>query len=232
MGVKSALRAAGLVLAFPFLLTACFFSPGAFTSTLDIGRDRSFTFTYVGEVIVTDPGSQAGEGFAQGLSDAVAGQSPEALAEPSPRRPAEIGEARRQAIIEALTREAGYRSVDYVGDNKFRVDYSVSGRLDRNFVYPINLDAPSVIPWIAVEVRQDGTARMTAMAFGDPPGGTAGQPGADSANEQRRGTFTLTTDADLVMHNNEEGTAPGDRATVTWRITPTTQAAPRAVVRF
>jgi hypothetical protein len=53
------------VLAAPLLLASCL-TPGRFTSRLEIGRDRSFTFTYVGEAVVTDPGSAiqitAGEG--------------------------------------------------------------------------------------------------------------------------------------------------------------------------
>ena len=43
-----------LALAAPFLLASCFLSPGKFVSTLDIRKDRSFTFTYVGEIISAD----------------------------------------------------------------------------------------------------------------------------------------------------------------------------------
>ena len=111
--------------------------------------------------------------------------------------------------VVALSREAGYRWVEYVGQNKFRIDYAVSGRLDRNFVYPVNLDAAAIIPWIAVELRRDGTARMSGIAFGEGQMGDAAGPGAAEANRFRNGTFTLTTDADLVMQNNEQGTAPG-----------------------
>ena len=33
------------ILAAPLLLASCLLTPGKFTSTLDINRDRSFTFT-------------------------------------------------------------------------------------------------------------------------------------------------------------------------------------------
>jgi hypothetical protein len=112
------------------------------------------------------------------------------------------------------------------------VDYQVSGRLDRGFVYPINLDAMAFIPWVAAEIRKDGTVRIKAPGFGDPSeqlgSGTPSEP-----TEGRQGTFTLTTDATLVMQNNEEGAAaggPGSR--IVWRITPTTKSVPTAVVRF
>ena len=216
-----------LALAAPLLLVSCFLTPGTFESSLHIGRDRSFTFTYVGEVVLSDPGTAATTSIA--LGDEAAGETEVEVEDNS--RPAEPTEAQRRAIVDALSRETGYRSVEYVGDGKFRVDYSISGRLDHNFVYPVNVDAMALIPWIAVELRQDRTARMTAMAFGDGPGDSPRGTGADP-NRFRNGTFTLTTDADLVMHNDEDGAAEGERTSVSWRITPTSRSAPTAVVRF
>jgi len=217
-----------VALAAPLLLASCFLTPGAFESSLDIRRDRSFTFNYVGEVVLSDPGFTGNESFELADTEAEAGETPPA----DPPPPAEPTEAQRRSIIEALSREAGYRSVEYVGEGKFRVDYSISGRLDHNFVYPVNVDAVSLIPWIAVELRQDGTARMTAMAFGDSPGGETGRSAGNDPNRHRNGTFTLTTDADLVMHNDEDGAAEGERTSVSWRVTPTSRSAPTAVVRF
>lgn len=42
--------AAGLVAGLSLLLTGCFITPGKFTSTLDLGADQEFTFTYEGEI--------------------------------------------------------------------------------------------------------------------------------------------------------------------------------------
>jgi hypothetical protein len=207
-----------LALAAPFLLASCFLSPGKFVSTLDIRKDRSFTFTYVGEIISADPKMTSGSG---------------ADAKPAtPAAPTAETIAQRKAVAEALSKEEGYRSVEYLGGDRFRVDYSVSGRLDRGFVYPINLDAMAFIPWIAAEVRKDGTVRIKAPGFGDPSeqmgSGTPSEPA-----EGRLGTFTLTTDATLVMQNNEEGAAAGGPGTtIVWHISPTTKSVPTAVVRF
>jgi hypothetical protein len=206
-----------LALAAPFLLASCFLSPGRFVSTLDIRKDRSFTFTYVGEIISADPKATDGSGH-----DAQP-------ATPAPPTAETI--TQRRAIAEALSKEEGYRSVEYMGGDRFRVDYMVSGRLDRGFVYPINLDAMAFIPWIAAEVRKDGTVRIKAPGFGDPSEQMgSGTPSAPA--EGRQGSFTLTTDATLVMQNNEEGTAPGPGTKIVWHITPTTKAVPTAVVRF
>jgi len=227
----------GFVAAAALLLSSCILSPGRFVSALHIAKDRSFTFTYAGEVILLDPASAMQQGVQEGL--AAAGEEGEAssnsAAPAAPAAPAaETAQqlAEGKAIAEALSKEVGYRSVEYLGRNKFRVDYAMTGRLDRSFVYPVNLDAKSIIPWVAVEVRTDRTARVKAIAFGDPDEGMGSAAKPPSEEKERNGTFTLTTDAELVMQNNEEGMAPGPGTKVVWRVTPTSKTVPTAVVRF
>jgi hypothetical protein len=227
------------------MLSSCILSPGKFVSTLHIAKDRSFTFTYVGEVILLDPASAMQQGMQEGLAgigepaatgeegDVVGNLSemPEPAAPAAPAAETAQQVAEGKAIAEALAKEAGYRSAEYLGKNKFRVDYSMTGKLDRSFVYPVNLDAKSIIPWIAVEVRKDRTARIMAIAFGEEESmGGGAKP--DSQPKERDGTFTFTTDAELVMQNNEEGMAPGPGKKVVWRVTPTSKTVPTAVVRF
>ena len=236
------------LLAAPLLLASCLLSPGKFVSSLDIRKDRSFTFAYQGEIILLDPseGIQESMGTASGDSkadepveeesaDGVATEINQAQPDDGEKAPSAQMVTQRKAIAEALSKEQGYRSVEYLGGNKFRVDYLVSGRLDRNFVYPLNIDAMAVIPWIAVELRKDGTARMMALAFGESnqnSGAMGAAPKPDRTTAGREGSFTFTTDANLVMQNNEAGTAPGPGTKVVWTITPTTKAVPTAVVRF
>ncbi|MEO8722552.1 MAG: hypothetical protein ABI395_03380 [Sphingobium sp.] len=43
------------------VLTACFYGPGAFTSTLDLRRDGTFAFTYKGEIIFLSPPDMMGK---------------------------------------------------------------------------------------------------------------------------------------------------------------------------
>lgn len=218
-----------LIVAAPFLLASCLLTPGRFTSTLDINADRSFTFTYQGEVMVIDPSQASAEVRPGDLAEGEGASAPMSVSA-QPMTPAQ-----GEAIREALGNEAGYRSVEYLGDNKFRVDYSISGRLDRGFVFPFNIDAVALLPWVAVEVRNDRTVRVTGLAFGNSDGlagGGARPPTGMDPNRHRDGTFTLTTDAELVMQNNERGATPGPRTTVSWRVTPTTRQAPTAVLRF
>lgn len=235
-------------------LSSCILSPGKFVSTLHIAKDRSFTFTYVGEVILLDPASAMQQGMEDGLNSAgepaeggmidldadgvgnaaddVVGNTADISKPAAPAAESAKSIAEAKAVAEALSKEVGYRSVEYLGKNKFRVDYSMTGKLDRSFVYPVNMDAKSIIPWIAVEVRKDRTARIMAIAFGDQDMdmGSAAKP--DSQPKERDGTFTFTTDAELVMQNNEEGMAPGPGKKVVWKVTPASKTVPTAVVRF
>jgi len=80
---------------------------------------------------------------------------------------------------------------------------------------------------------------------GTEPDGVAsdepsGDPTTDMAetdadrNEALDGTFTLTTDAEIGMHNEEGGAqpGPGGMKTLTWRVTPLTRDAPTASLRL
>ena len=221
-----------LIAAAPLMLVSCLLTPGKFVSSLDIRKDRSFTFTYAGEVIAAEEKMTGAE---SDCDEGEEGCDVNALARKKADKAAEQ-EAKLREVAEALRREAGYRSVEYLGNRKFRVDYAVSGRLDRNFIYPFNSDATAIMPWIAIELRKDGTARMKAPGFGEDEmvSGMGPTGPLSESSGQREGTFTLTTDAELVMQNEESGIQPGPGGTkrVVWRVTPATKAAPTAVLRF
>ena len=229
-------RLFGILLA-PLLLASCVLTPGKFTSTLTILADRHFTFSYVGEVYALEGGDQL-----KGLSDlgGAAGkngkETPLSAREKAAKEAQEKAEAdaKNRAIAEALSKEEGYRSAVYVGDGKFLIDYAISGTLDHAFVYPYNIDAEAVFPFIAVEVRRGGTVRVNAPGFandsnkaGDMGGGMSGGP------SKLDGTFTLITDAEIVSQNNEDGPTVADgRKTIVWKATPLTKTAPTAVLRL
>jgi hypothetical protein len=46
-----------VVILAPLLLVGCILTPGKFTSTMTINTDRTFAFTYKGEVYAIDPSS-------------------------------------------------------------------------------------------------------------------------------------------------------------------------------
>ncbi|NNM76224.1 hypothetical protein HJG53_04800 [Sphingomonas sp. ID1715] len=213
MGVYVRIAAA---LALPLLLAGCLLTPGKFTSRLVVNADRSFTYSYVGEVHALDP-----EQMKSGKTEA----------EPGEKQKAEV---KNRAIADALSKEAGYRSVRYLGNGTFAIDYQVSGTLTHNFIYPFNLDGQAIVPFVAVELRANGTVRVKAPGFANESKDELGpMSGTADSSDKLDGIFVLDTDAELVSTNNEEGaTAAGGRKTLSWKVSPLTRDAPTAVLRL
>jgi len=228
-------------------LSACLVTPGRFESSLDIRADRSFSFAYKGEILASDMGKEALTGASSSSGD----DAPEGEAENSPTLmqiaakeedfsdavdDAKGDDAQMQGIATALAKEKGFRSARYMGNHKFEIDYAITGRLDHAFLFPFNIDAQIVLPFVAVEMRGDDRVRVKAPGFAngfDKSQGPAGMGGAgDEAAKALNGSFTLTTDAEIVSQNQEEGaqsTPQGKR--IVWTITPLTSDAPAATLR-
>jgi hypothetical protein len=234
------------------LLSGCLLTPGKFTSTLDIKRDRSFTFTYVGEVIAQPPSSST-DGDNSLTPEAPSPDKAVMMRIASPEKPAPAADPaakhaqKMQALAETLSKEYGYRSVKYLGNYRFAVDYQVSGRLTHAFLFPFNIDGEVIVPFLAIELREKDRARLKAPGFANDDskgmgmpgmggmggGGMGSSPDKDAASALD-GTFTLTTDAEIVSQNQENGaqTLADGRKRIVWRATPQTRDAPTAVLRF
>lgn len=141
------------------------------------------------------------------------------------------------AIAEALSKEHGYRSVRYVGGNKFEIDYAISGTLDHGFIYPFNIDAQILFPFVAIELRGPDRIRIKAPGYANSQAKSqsAGMGGSQSEEMEQalNGTFTLTTDAEIVSQNQEDGTSivPNGRRIV-WKVNPLTKDEPTAVLKL
>jgi hypothetical protein len=230
-------------------LSACLVTPGTFESSLDIRADRSFTFAYKGEILASDMGKTGMTGGAPSTSDDTDGDAEAAptLMQIAARDEdfsdtvadgADKGdEAQMRAIAAALTREKGFRSARYMGNRKFEIDYAISGKLTHAFLFPFNVDAQIILPFVAVELRGDDRLRVKAPGFAngfDKSQGPAGMGNGagDEAAKALNGRFTLTTDAEIVSQNQEEGaetTPQGKR--IIWTISPLTSDAPAATLR-
>ncbi len=242
----STLVRATLALLGMLALSACLVTPGKFDSTLDIRADRSFHFTYKGEILASDMGKDLMSMPESGDDGTPGGQ--ESTFQPALLQIAATEEerfdgngkgdndAQMQAIASALLKEKGFRTARYVGNNKFEIDYAIDGRLTHSFLFPFNLDAQIVLPFVAVELRGDDRVRMRAPGFANSSDKTQGPMGTggpgDAAAKALNGTFTLTTDAEIVSQNQEDGaqtTAQGKQ--ISWKITPLTSEAPAATLR-
>ncbi len=233
MSMVKLLRATFALVA-PLLLWGCVLTPGKFVSTLAINADRTFTFAYKGEVIALDP--SAAMKMKGDSGDHKEGE-PEPSKADAPDSEAD-NEAKNREIAAALSKEAGYRSVVYRGKGKFEIDYVMSGTLTHSFLFPFNVDAQAILPFVMVEVRQNGSLRVRAPGFSGNQSGSAvpgiGSMGnsASDGSKYLDGVFTLDTDAEIVSQNNEDGSKTvGRRKQIIWRATPLTKDAPTAVLR-
>lgn len=231
------------------MLGACLVTPGKFESTLDIRADRQFSFTYKGEILSSDmkglgsssgtPGdSPVGDGAPEKKDSALhkTAMQQQGSEERFDRGNAPGDEAQMQAIATALLKEKGFRAARYMGNHKFEIDYAISGRLTHSFLFPFNSDAEIVLPFVAIELRGDDRVRVKAPGYSngfDKSREPMGQSGSgEDASKALDGHFTLTTNAEIVSQNQEEGAqsaATGKR--IVWRITPLTSEAPMATLR-
>jgi hypothetical protein len=222
--------------AFPLLLTGCLLVPGKFASDLTIHADRSFAFSYKGQVIAADPS----EGMNQDepLKPDATAEEKAAAAEKAKEKAAKAKEReeKNRAIAAALSKEYGYRSVIYRGNGLFDVDYAVKGMLTTNYVFPFNSDAEVMIPFVAIETRKDGTVRVRAPGFGKAPGqgSPAGaMPMMNDPSDKAEGVFTITTDAEIVAQNQEDGAKTvGANKVISWTVGKIKKDAPTAVLRM
>lgn len=249
-------------LGFMLLLPGCLVTPGKFDSSLDIRADRSFIFAYKGQIIASDMGKGLGglenedsskeplgdavpEGQPSALTKALLLQEKSAAAPPGTKeerfddKSTKAGDpdedARLNAIAAALLREKGFRAARYMGNRTFEIDYAIDGTLTHAFLFPFNIDAQIVLPFVAIELRGGDRVRVKAPGFANESDKSQGMMGSsgDEAAKALKGTFTLTTDAEIVSQNQEDGPTDSPRGKqLRWTISPLTREAPMAVLRF
>lgn len=162
-----------------------------------------------------------------------------------------------QQLAEHMRRQAGWRSVSYLGDGLFQVDFAVTSKLSHDFAFPTLEQFPMNDFFVVITRRQDGSARIEAPGYSPQGGGNpmgalmAGMAGglatagsADSAKTEAKGpampplpeidgTFRIVTDGQILANNTDEGPQAGAGGQVLqWRVTNRTTAAPMALVKL
>jgi hypothetical protein len=159
-------------------------------------------------------------------------------------------------LAERLRHQAGWRSVTYLGDGLFEVDFSLSSKLSHDFVFPTIERFPMANAFVMANRRADGTVRIDAPGFTAQNStnpmqammsgalGAGGPNGSTDANQDGQaapapivpeidGTFRIVTDGEILANNTDEGPQTGARGkTLQWRVTKRTQVAPLALVRL
>jgi hypothetical protein len=154
--------------------------------------------------------------------------------------------------ITRFTREverlAAWHKVEHIGNGVFMIDYSTKGRLADDFAFPVIPRYALGEPMIHITRWDNGRLRVEAPAFKTDPemsvmtmlgaGSMIGMMGGGSAEKMPepmavKGAFTLTTDAQILANNTEDGAEEsGGMAVLRWDIGPATYGAPMALLKL
>ncbi|PZQ54117.1 MAG: hypothetical protein DI555_13680 [Novosphingobium pentaromativorans] len=224
---------AGLgVTALALLAAACIFAPGKFTSTLDLRKNRTFSFRYAGEIVMVPLQMSKPKAFEpEACHDEDYNDRPcteEELAQQKTDWEKSTEEKRKsdaqaaqmltggldpsdpkagEQIAEKLRRQTGWNKVVYIGDGKFDVDFATTGRLDHDFAFPTIEGFAMSNSFVQLTLRRDGSVRMDAPSFG-PQGGAAGMGAMMSGLAQEKGGSDATpgtTAADGIFTLTTDG---------------------------
>ena len=268
---------AGLVALLAMLLTGCLLQPGSFTSQLTLLRDGSFTYSYQGEIqamslnALMQMGAEAEAADSPETCYGDDGEIRECTA-------AEIEEQRAQAVEESeamlammgqmmpgldprnpesvakfvsmLEEQRGWNSVEDLGDGVFLVDFAITGRADRGFVFPMMEQMGYIDPFVIMTVGKDDRVRVRAPGFsmqdsGGAMGMIAGLNGLadDTASEDGdnpfaaikpiAGTFRVVTDGEILTNNTSDGPSrDGALRVLEWQIDKDQTSVPETLIRL
>lgn len=154
-----------------------------------------------------------------------------------------------EAFASRLQRQAGWRRVDYAGDGLFNIDFAITSRISHDFTFPVIEQIPLSNSFVVMNRREGGRVAIEAPGFspqdsGNPllammagMGGQFSGPGTSGGNGPKspplRGTFRIVTDGQILTNNTDEGPAASPQgAALQWQISPTTRAAPKALIQI
>lgn len=154
-----------------------------------------------------------------------------------------------EEFAERLRRQAGWKSVTYAGNGLFLVDFAIQGRLDHDFAFPSIERFPTANTFVVLNRRADGSIRLDAPGFGPASSmgglGNLAQLGAMGAAAGKKdgddgapklpevdGTLTLTTDAQVLANNTDEGPqADTSGKRLEWKVNSRNATAPMALLK-
>jgi hypothetical protein len=153
-------------------------------------------------------------------------------------------EAANQRIAANMMKYEGWKSVTYRGKGVFDVDYQLTSKAGHDFLFPLLPQGDFIIPFVALRKREGGTIGVNAPALvgggikalaarGQALGRMAGGKELAGMGSLTKGTFTLTTDGEILTNNTEDGPAKDARGRrLVWDIGPQTDKIPEALIRL
>jgi hypothetical protein len=153
-------------------------------------------------------------------------------------------DAANQKIAANMMKYDGWKSVTYRGKGVFDVDYQLTSKAGHDFLFPLLPQGDFIIPFVALRKREGGTIGVNAPALvgggikalasrGQALGRMAGGKELAGMGSLTKGTFTLTTDGEILTNNTEDGPAKdANGRKLVWEIGPQTEKIPEALIRL
>jgi len=153
-----------------------------------------------------------------------------------------MDEAANAKLAANLMRYEGWRSVSYRGKGVYDVDYQIASKAGHDFIFPIFPQGDILIPFVTMRGQDKGSVRVNAPALiGGGLKGMAmqmkslGMPqGKDLPQTSRtKGTFTITTEGEILTNNTENGAVVvGSARKLVWDIDSKTEKIPEALIKL
>ncbi len=154
-----------------------------------------------------------------------------------------LDDTANQKMAATMMKYDGWKSVTYRGKGIFDVDYQLTSKISHDFLFPLMPQGDFVIPFVALRKREGGTVGVTApalvgggikaLAARGQALGRSNSSALAGLGSKTKGTFTLTTDGEILTNNTEDGAVkdPAGRKLV-WDIGPGTEKIPEALIRL
>ena len=140
-----------------------------------------------------------------------------------------------------LSKYAGWKKVEYAGNNIFNVEYSSSGQVGNYFAFPVLPDAQVQYPFFQVLQRTQNTTELLTPAI-NSQGGLFNKmllgemdKGSSPKLSEINGTLTVETTGEVLSNNSVDGfQTRGATKVMTWKIGKDSglQEGPRVLVKF
>ena len=268
--------AAAVTAMLALLLSGCLLQPGSFTSQLTVLRDGTFTYSYRGEIqalsmnALMKMGAEADNAEFEATCYDDDYEERECTDQEAEQQRAESVEENEQMLgmmsqmmpgldpgdpesvakfIAMLEEQRGWNSVRDMGDGIFMVDFAITSRTDRGFVFPILEQVGYIDPFVIMTTTKDGRVRVKAPGFSmQESGGAMGMMAglgalgsADSEDEDNpfaaikpiSGTFRVATDGEILTNNTTDGAMrEGALRVLEWPINKDQAAVPETLIRL
>ena len=152
-----------------------------------------------------------------------------------------------QKMAVTMMKYDGWKNVTYRGKGVFDVDFQISSKTGHDFIFPLIPQGDFIVPFVALRKREGGAIGVNApalvggglktLAARGQALGRANSSDLAGLGSKTKGTFTLTTDGEILANNTEDGPTnstakdPAGRKLV-WDIGPGTDKIPEALIRL